>query len=124
MNSIITETIRRERRRRIVRAISYLVGIVCILVGTYVFPPRASAHQYDNLSYWYCSAHRSGPEQTVVHSWPYTLAPGSITYWCKQGFFGHEWVYFVKVAPPGSNNHTRVSGYQDCDLIVCGDPHP
>jgi hypothetical protein len=43
---------------------------------------RASAHQFDNNSYWACSATRTAPTDHVIHSHPILLAPGVVTYRC------------------------------------------
>lgn len=94
-----------------------MVSATGALVGAELAP--ASAHNQDNYSYFYCSKHRSGPEQTVTHSSANYLAPGVVGYYCIQSFFGHDWLYLVRVSPPFSNNSWLHYGYQDCEVDFC-----
>jgi hypothetical protein len=106
------------RRIRIVLAalaLALALAAPAVVVTVAATPEPAAAHQYDTLSYWYCSKHRSGPDMTVIHSRPWALEPGVIIYYCGQRFFDQDFQFFVRVAPPGSNNSTLASGYQKCD---------
>jgi hypothetical protein len=103
--------------------IGIILAVIAIILSVFVLvaPNRADAHNPDPYAYWYCSLHRSDPSATVTHSEAWALYPGEIIYWCIQDphFFGVTHQYYVRVSPPFSGNSTRVSGYQNCNLIVC-----
>lgn len=102
-----------------------VVGAFMVLGAGVVLPAdTASAHQYDNYSYIYCTAHKSDPggHVWVNHSWPYSLQPGLLTYRCTQydtTVFGHpEHEYFV-VRDMNTGAHWRQGGYFWCGAHYC-----
>jgi hypothetical protein len=103
------------------RIITIVAGVL-LAVGAVALPAgRAEAHDYDNYATLFCEAHKSGPEVTVTHAWPYSLQPGLVTYRCTQvdpDVFAGEWQYFAVWHTP-SGAHWRQGGYQHCSLVVC-----
>lgn len=89
-----------------------LVALGSIVVGT----DRASAHQWDNYSYYYCSKHRQNSAFTVVHSWPDELQPNYIRYWCQEDFYGVRFEYYVYVDMPLDSDNSTLgpSGHDKC----------
>jgi len=117
-----------KRIMRLVAAVAIVVGLFgAVAVVEVADAPPASAHNQDNYSYWYCSAHRSNVNMTVIHSKVYGLWPGQIGYYCREDFFGVSFQYWVIVQPPGSNFSYMPWGRQKCNpggIVWCEEPGP
>lgn len=107
------------------KIIALVVGLLLALGASFALPATpASAHNYDNYSYIYCTAHKSDPggHVWVNHSWPYSLSPGYLTYRCTQydtTAFGHpEYEYYV-VRNMDTGHHYRQGGYFWCGAYYC-----
>jgi len=101
-----------KRKLLLIGAIVALV--VAAFVGWNASP--ASADNYDNYSYFYCTKHE-GNGWFVIHSAPDYLSTTQVRYWCKQqyGYDVYEQYWVVVNLPLNSNNSWRPWDYQRCN---------
>lgn len=105
--------------RKLITAV--LAAALTLGLGVVLPADQASAHDYDGYSRIYCEAHKSHSWQTIVHSWPYLLEPGHLTYVCTQDYFGVRHQFFVD-RNMDTGEHELDSGYQPCATVYCT-PH-